>query len=186
MSAPLNREDEVYRAVEAGELTIDSDGRIWRIGARRGDRWGGTTRLIPCEPRRAEHATGTYLQVRVMFQGIRVHAMAHRLVWFHFHGPIPSGLTVNHKNGTKTDNRPSNLELATPLEQVLHARKVLRRGKLDQFGTRNAMAQLTTEQVQEICARRADGELLRVLAADYGVREQTISRIARGDRRSRG
>ena len=121
-----------------------------------------------------------------MFESVRVHAMAHRLVWLHLHGPIPSGLTVNHKNGTKTDNRPSNLELATALEQAHHARQVLRRGKLDQFGTRNAMVKLTTEQVQAICSRRADGELIRVLAADYGVREQTISRIARGDRRSRG
>ncbi|MDF5755788.1 HNH endonuclease [Spongiactinospora sp. TRM90649] len=121
-----------------------------------------------------------------MFASVRVNAMAHRLVWLHLNGPIPVGLTVNHKNGTKTDNRPSNLELATPEEQARHARQVLRRGRLDQFGSRNAMAKLTTEQVREICSRRADGVLLRVLAADYGVREQTISRIVRGDRRSRG
>jgi hypothetical protein len=184
--AAKNREDEVYRAVEAGEMEIDSLGRVWRVAARRGDRWGGETRLIPCARRRAENSTGAYLQVRTMFKGVRFHALAHRLVWRHLFGPIPDGLTVNHKNGRKTDNRPTNLELATHLEQVLHARRVLRRGRLDQFGTRNAMAKLTTEQVQEICSRRADGELLRVLAADYGVREQTISRIARGDRRSRG
>lgn len=186
MAAPLNRENEVYRAVEDGELTIDSEGRIWRVAARRGDRWAGTTKVVPCVPRRAEKPSGKYLQVRVMFDGIRVHALAHRLVWRHVHGPIPHGLTVNHKNGRHMDNRPSNLELATSVEQARHARQVLRRGRLDQFGPRNAMATLSTQQVREICSRRADGELLRVLAAEFGVREQTISRIARGDRRSRG
>ncbi|MEU7855149.1 HNH endonuclease [Nonomuraea sp. NPDC049141] len=112
--------------------------------------------------------------------------MAHRLVWLHLNGPIPAGLTVNHMNGIKTDNRPSNLELATPVEQAEHARTILRRGKLDQFGPLNSNTKLTTEQVQKICSRRADGELLRVLAAEFGVREQTISRIVRGERRSCG
>lgn len=186
MVAALNREDDVYPAIEAGELTIDGQGQVWRVAARRGDRWTGQTKVIPCAPRRAENNSGKYLQVRVMFDGVRVHALAHRLVWRHLHGSIPPGLTVNHKNGSHADNRPSNLELATHVEQTLHARQVLRRGRLNQFGTLNAMAVLTTEQVREICSRRADGELLRVLAADYGVREQTISRVARGDRRSRG
>lgn len=129
MVACLNRENDVYRAVEWGDLTIDMQGRIWRIAIRRRDGWTG-----------------------------KVHQ----------------------------DNRPMNLELATPAEQTKHTRQVLRRGRLDQYGQLNAMAKLTTEQVREICQRRADGELLRVLAADYGVREQAISRIARGDRRSRG
>lgn len=186
MVASKNREDDAYQAVEMGELEIDRHGRIWRVSARRWNRWHGTTVVIPCEPRRAEHLSGKYLQVRVMFSGVRIHALAHRLVWRHIHGRIPDGLTVNHKNGQHTDNRPQNFELATHVEQSAHARQVLRRGRLDQFGPLNAMVVLTTNQVREICSRRADGELLSVLAADFGVRYQTISRIARGDRRSRG
>jgi hypothetical protein len=181
-----NPEDTVYQAVTLKELKIDDQGRIWRVAARRADRWTGTTRTIPCTPRRAEHLTGEYQQVRVMFDGHRYHAMAHRLIWRHFFGSIPPELTINHKNGTKTDNRPCNLELATSKEQTHHARTVLRRGRLDQFGERNTATKLTTDQVKAICARRADGELLRVIAADYGVREQTISKIVRGERRSLG
>lgn len=181
-----NREDDVYWAVEAGDLTVDPQGRIWRVAARRSDRWRGGTRTIPCRPRRAEHNTGTYLQVRVMKDGVRVYALAHRLVWRHFFGRIPDGLTINHRNGVKTDNRPENLELATHSEQQIHARTVLRRGRLDQYGLRNSMVKLTTEQVEEIKARRSDGELLESIAKDYGVRMQHISRIARGDRRLRG
>lgn len=186
MVAALNRENEVYRAVESGELSIDSQGRIWRLAARRANRWGAGTVTIPCTPRRAENQTGKYQQVRVMFDGKRIHALAHRLVWRHFNGPIPPGLTVNHKNGRQSDNRPSNLELSTSPEQTRHSRRTLRRGPLNQFGPRNPMAKLSTEQVQEICSRRADGELLTSIAADYGVAQQTISKITRGDRRLLG
>ena len=186
MVYPLNRENEVYEAVLRGELTIDPEGRVWRIAARRGLRYTGGSHLIPCEPRRAEKEADDYLQVRVMFEGHRAHALAHRLVWRHFNGPIPEGLTVNHKNGHHAENGPGNLELATYQEQAVHARQVLRRGRLDQFGPRNAMVKLTTEQVQEICSRRASGERLTAIAADYGVAMQTVSKIARGDRRSLG
>lgn len=186
MTRPLMREEDVYQSVLLGDLTIDSQGRVWRLASRRWNQQSGTVTTIPCTPRRAEKIAGAYLQVRVMANGVRVHALAHRLVWRHFHGPIPDGLTINHKNGAKTDNRPSNLELATSAEQVHHARNVLRRGRLNQFGTRNAMAKLSESDVREICARRADGELLRVIAADYGVAFQTIAKIVTGQRRSLG
>ena len=182
----LNREDDLYWAVEAGLLLIDPDGKIWRVGFRRSDGWGNAAQIKRCPPRRAEHLSGEYFQVRLMRDTRRIHALAHRLVWRHIVGPIPDGLTVNHKNGVKTDNRPENLELATPTTQQVHARRVLRRGRLDQYGMRNAMVKLTAEQVEEIRARRADGELLESIAKDYGVRMQHISKIARGDRRSRG
>ena len=81
---------------------------------------------IPCTPRRAENPTGSgYLQVRVMIGYSRAHALAHRLVWRHFNGPIPAGQTINHKNGNRSDNRPENLELATTSEQALHKIRVL-------------------------------------------------------------
>ena len=118
----MNAEQVVYEAVLMGELRIDRDGTIWRVAARRADRWRGGSRTIPCKPRRAENATGLgYLQVRSMIDGKRHYALAHRLVYLHFKGPIPHGLTVNHLNGKRADNRPENLDLATASEQMLHA-----------------------------------------------------------------
>lgn len=46
---------------------------------------------------------------------------AHRMIWESVHGPIPSGLQINHINGIKSDNRIANLELVTPSENGLHA-----------------------------------------------------------------
>lgn len=45
----------------------------------------------------------------------------HRLVWEAFHGAIPPGFEVNHRNGDKTDNRLENLELVTRSENMAHA-----------------------------------------------------------------
>lgn len=165
MVAPKNVEDEVYRAVETGLLKIDSEGRIWRMWPTR---------------RRAEKSSGDYLQVRVMTNGIRHHALAHRLVWRHFMGPIPAGLTINHENGKKQENAPSNLTLATYSEQAIHSRRVL--GQHRQDGALNNQAKLTPAFVAEIRQRRAAGEPLKSIALSFNVSDRTISKIARGQR----
>lgn len=46
----------------------------------------------------------------------------HRAVWEAFHGPVPSGMQLNHKDGDKLNNSLSNLELVTPKENMAHAR----------------------------------------------------------------
>lgn len=38
---------------------------------------------------------------------------AHRIIWEIFHGPIPDGMLVDHKDGNVRNNRIENLRLAT-------------------------------------------------------------------------
>jgi hypothetical protein len=133
--APQNTEELVYPFVLSGELSIDPEGRIWRHGARRWDRWTQATKFIPCKPRRAEKDSGEYLQVRVMVNGKRANALAHRLVWRHFNGPIPEGMTVNHQDGLKKRNPPGNLELATYSEQQVHSIRVLGHDPMPNLGS---------------------------------------------------
>lgn len=167
-----------------GDLEIRPDGTVWRLRKRGWDRWQGKAISRPCQPIRAEHDSGEYYQVRAMLDGKRVMALAHRLVWLHFKGPIPMGMTINHRNGAKKDNRLDNLELATNAEQQLHATRVLMVGHAcRQNGPQNSMAKLSTEQVQMIRDRRATGESLKSIAMDFGVTFQTISKIATGVRR---
>lgn len=119
---PRGNEEFVYRAVQNGDLRIDADGSVWRVSCRRGIKGSAEARSVPCSPRRAEHMTPSgYLTVPAMVAGSRRQALAHRLVWRHLYGPIPDGLTINHKNGQKDDNSPSNLELATASQQMRHA-----------------------------------------------------------------
>lgn len=178
MTLPKMNEVFVYQAVLNGDIEILSDGTIWRVRKRGWDRWKKTAVSRPCKRVRAEHDQGDYLQVRIMINNVRIYALAHRLVWMHFNGPIPNGLTINHKNGKKKKNNPSNLELATYSEQQLHALHVLKVGRTDQNGEKNSMSKLTLDQVKTIRSRRANNELLSSIAKDYGISFQAVSKIA--------
>lgn len=184
MSLIKKAEEHIYQAVLRGELEIDPQGRVWRIGIRGGDRWGGGARTNKCARRRAEKLLpSVYLMVRAMLNGKRMSGAAHRLVWRDLHGPLPDDRVINHINGIKSDNRPENLELVTRSENSRHAVRVLRVGTtVDQNGEKNPAAKLTAAQVNEIRLRRSRGERLKSIAADYGVTDRAISKIALGQR----
>ena len=164
---------EVYESVISGELAIDEDGRVWRNCSRRWNRWIGETVAQQCAARRAETDTGRYLTVRSMRDGRRYHTGAHRLVWHHFNGPIASGLTINHKNGDRHDNRPANLELATPAENRIHALRVLKI---------SIPFKLSEDDVREI--RRHPMSDAIALASRFGVAVPTVKNIIYGIDRS--
>lgn len=47
---------------------------------------------------------------------------AHRVVWEAHNGPIPEGMTVDHINGKRGDNRLVNLRLMLPADNVREGR----------------------------------------------------------------
>lgn len=171
-------EEKVYEAVLKGYLEIDKQGRVWRTRINQWNPKKNSYIVVNIKKRRAENKTKEYLQVRIMDKKVRVSANAHRLVWKHFFGRIPEGLTVNHKNGIKTDNRPRNLELATFSEQALHARRVL--GKCHQSGETHPNAKLTTADIQDIRKRRQAGEPARSIADDHEIHRETVYKISSG------
>lgn len=181
---PTATEEAVYPAVTAGWIEIRSDGSIWRIAQRRRNRWNDRVVTRAVTPHRIDAIVSTgYRHVNVTIDREQVGTLAHRLVWRHFKGPIPAGLTINHKNGRKGDNRPRNLETATYSEQMTHA---YRTGLKDEHGEKNPAAKLTNATVATIRRIYARGGTTQAaLARRHGVRFQQISRIVRGDRRPR-
>lgn len=184
-------EEFVYQAIDLGLFEIDEEGRIWRIRRQQTSRWGQETRIVDCARKRAEtNWNGRYLFVRFMLQGEQGVALAHRLIWRFFNGPIPDDLTINHKDGRRHNNHLINLELATHSEQSLHAvhvlgwrpTKMFRAGHAGSSGENNGMAKLDSAAVVEIRTSLKTGI---ALAREYGVSTATISRV-RNERLWRG
>ncbi len=139
------------------DFEIDPEGRIWRIRRNR----------VPCSPARAE-SEGSLGYLSVSFAS--ENAWAHRLVYQHYFGDIPEGLFINHKNGNKSDNRPSNLEAVTHSQNRRHSYLVL--GERPRQG--NGAPKLTAAQVAEIRLRARGGESPRSLAQQHGVTYQCV------------
>jgi hypothetical protein len=103
----------------------------------------------------------------------------HREVAAAYLGEKPKAMEVNHINGIKTDNRPSNLEYCTRSENCKHSFDIgLQKPKK---GELNGMAKLTNEQVMEIrnfvasVNKRYYGR--KQLAEKYGISEAHLKDV---------
>jgi hypothetical protein len=104
----------------------------------------------------------------------------HRLVLEAFAGPCPEGMEACHGPGGPDDNRwpESGLHWGTPEE---NNQDKVRDGTLLR-GDRVGGSKLTEAAVLEIREALARGELQKVIAARFGVRDSQISRIKTGKR----
>jgi hypothetical protein len=62
-----------------------------------------------------------YVKVSYWIDGKVEYILMHRLVYIVHVGPIADGMTINHIDGDKFNNRPENLEAVTFLENMRHA-----------------------------------------------------------------
>ena len=99
----------------------------------------------------------------------------HKLVMEAFVGIRPQGMECCHNDGNPQNNHLSNLRWDTSKNN--HADKV-KHGTTNR-GEQCGTAKLTLEQVRAI---RQDDRLQRIIAVEYGVRDNTISRIKSGKR----
>lgn len=103
----------------------------------------------------------------------------HRLVCEAFHGSSPTSLhVVNHKNGIKADNRPSNLEWVTRSENTTHAYQT----GLIRSGERSHLAKLTDAQANEIRAMGRTKSQAKI-GAMFGVSQTCIGKILNNKKR---
>jgi len=102
--------------------------------------------------------------------------LVHRLVAAAFIGTCPVGKQVNHLDGDKLNNQPSNLEYVTQSENMQHA---YRSGLLKVIcGANHCCAKLTEEDVLAIRATYAAGGVTQQKLADkYGVGDVNICNI---------
>jgi HNH endonuclease len=109
--------------------------------------------------RAAPHIVGSgYLQVILIHNFVRYSPLVHTLVAFAFLPPPPGEygrgkIALNHKNGIKTDNRPTNLEWVTYQENSDHAST----SGLMLTGENNPASVLTEAKVRKIRRLYANG-----------------------------
>jgi hypothetical protein len=99
----------------------------------------------------------------------------HKLVLEAFVGKCPKGLECCHNDGNSFNNHIDNLRWDTHQSNI-HDR--IKHGTSNR-GERCGTAKLTLEQVRAI---RKDTRLQKEIAAQYGVNQNTISRIKNGIR----
>jgi hypothetical protein len=142
----------------------------WRIDADAGHVIGQRGR-----PMRRRNPDG-YIQVKFGMNEPAV--FAHRVIWEHVNGTIPDGMTINHRNGIKTDNRIVNLELSTVRDNIHHAvANGLRAAPIR--GEDAKLHRLTAAQASDIY-RRCQTERVCDLAREHGVAYWTVSDIKHG------
>lgn len=150
------------------EICIDGRVRSWKTPGNRGR--SESPREIVIKTDRINRRYVTLYERRVSHN-----RFIHTLIMACFVGPRPSGLEICHYNGDSTDNRVENLRYDTHVANMADRD---RHGRTQLCG----LVRLNESQVREIRSARADGTPVKILAAQYGVVEPTISRIATGAR----
>lgn len=160
--------DDVQRAIAEGRLRVSTDGIVEGKRQNPKAQW----RKKSLENVFSPHQTTPYQRTTfVTSNGERYRILVHRLVWYVHNGPIPNHLTINHKNGKKTDNRLENLELMTQGENQKHAFK---------NDLKHPTSNLSNDQVVEVKTRLLFGERQSDIARSIGVDFWTVNRIKRG------
>lgn len=119
-----------------------------------------------------------YEAIVIFIAGRPKSTFAHRLVCAAFHG-VSDKRTVNHKDGVKSNNVPSNLEWATYEENQRHADRM---GLRTPNGIGNGRAKLSEADVLTIRSTKQPlvyGEA-SIIARKYGVSPTMIRYILKG------
>lgn len=170
-------EKEFLAQMAIGVFSVDAEGRVWR---HRRMSNGGSLKVQPSfpvePPTRAENVvTPGYLRLQFTAAENRLQVYAHRIVWMVTnHSDIPPLMEVNHIDGDRANNHPSNLEVITKAENAVHALYSL--GKIAHRN--HPGGKLTPQQVVEIRALFDAKSLPQTeIGKRYGVSVKTIGNI---------
>jgi len=159
--------------VQEGIIRFDDEGHLWRVselyngpGAK-----GGVLMRRACEPRLAEKKVrGDYVVFCFGTHKKTYQAMINRLSYIVAHnGEINDALPVDHIDFDRRNNRPSNLQQVTVME---NNHRSIAAGR---WSPRSRHLLLTDDQVRDI--RRRSSEPDARLAKEYGCSRPLVNHI---------
>lgn len=104
----------------------------------------------------------------------------HQLVYECWVGLVPKGLQVNHKDGVKSNNNLTNLEVVTPKENTQHAHRTGLVKK--RFGDQNPMSKVSEEEVLRMYEMFQQGLCNECVAKETELHERYVSLVRHGKR----
>lgn len=117
-----------------------------------------------------------YLYIKLKGKTIR----SHHIVSYFIFGERMIGKQINHLDGFKSNNKPHNLELSTPSENIKHA---FRTGlKIAAKGEASTSSKIKEKDVIEIRKLKRQGKTLKEIGNIFGISFQQVSRICSGER----
>lgn len=159
-------DDYIESLVNDPRYEIRPDGTVWTLICRTGKQsLNGTWRQLAFRKAESGHLSIKYQ---------RKHLAIHRVIHRKFNGSLRADYAVNHIDGIKENNTPSNLELITHSENMLHCWRVL--GHIP-MKPRRKIDQATAIKIR---SEFQSGMTNRKLREKYGLAKATISYIVNG------
>ena len=103
--------------------------------------------------------------------------LAHRVAYAVTHGK-PGELLVCHHCDSPWCVNPAHLFLGTHVDNNRDCHRKGRASKVRAYGVKHGRTKLTADDVRDI---RASADLQRVIAKRYGIHQQAVSRLQRGE-----
>lgn len=160
----------ILRALDRRIYYVDDEGNIWKRAY--GNPAHGVRMVKP-----SVHKPSGRVYFNMTFEGITKSVLVNRVVALALLPNPHNHPDVNHIDGDKANNHPSNLEWASRSENEKHA---FRTGLKATRGSQNSNAKLSASEVLAIRARASEGSRIGELAKSYGVSYATIKSIVEG------
>jgi HNH endonuclease len=174
----LQSQEALLDHLYAGRWLLREGGHVVAV-------WEQRRGALPKEKSVGKLTKNGYLMARGTVNGLISYVMLHRLIYCWVNQirlRDIEGMTINHINCIRSDNRPENLEAVSQKENMAH---MVRLGRANPIkGSQHFRCKLSDEDVVQIREMVQSGMLQKDVAFQFGVRPNQVSRICSGKRRS--
>lgn len=160
----MTKDEFIAWEIAVGNITVDTEnGLVYSTRTS-----GGRKSESPILLEGTETPTG-YLVASLREKEDKRQCRVHRIIWIAEHGVPPEGMTIDHINNDKKDNRLVNLQLMTSIENS---------SKAHADGLVKHKTKISDEQKNEIITLYQEHEIpIRKLATMFGISKSRVHQL---------